>query len=438
MFKYCRSLGSILVICIAAALAAGCGGKKSPETQTPESVVSSKKADKINYQEFAPLPKATTAAELPYILGPEGEEQIPCFHTAQDIAPEDAGFEVRNLVKRNSSAVNKAIQRWFVRDLAPAGLSEVMASNWEIEIEDPVFLQVSKETVRFVDDQQCIQPDTGWLPRSMRAVTTLIGARTFNFKTKSPLDIHVQEEMIQAVGMENIIMESPALFVYEPVTDGNGQPVVDHEGQPLFKSPDGKHITEKDVPQPEQRKMKKWTLKAESPIYFAFRELPKDAWRKESKKNICDVFLVWGDVTPRVPECDEFKESSFVAQKAQGDGVEVSITTGSDNRVENMSYGDTQMMKLSDRIIIWLGLRKIEEGVLLRLNSLVLDPQPMGAGGRVAERPKYVPTRSAPVDEEKPPEMKRSKKQNKQKKQKERKQESPRSDVESLDDFLND
>ncbi|MCP4675493.1 MAG: hypothetical protein GY854_08305 [Deltaproteobacteria bacterium] len=414
-----------VVVCLTSVVVFGCGGKEKKETKSADNVVAAGPKGP-DYQVFAPLPKATTVAELPYLVGPDGEDNTPCFKPGEGLVPEDAGFEIKSAIEENASIVNEAIRNWFVEGLEVTGLSGALASKWEIKVEDPMIIMVPNEAVRFVDDPQCIQPSRGWLGEDIHAVTMLIGARTFSFTTSVPVDMDIQEEMVGAVSQENFILESDALFVYEPATDDTGKPITNQEGEPLYKAPDGRFIPDKEVPPPEKRTMKEWTIKGEIPLYFAFRELSDEAWRKESKKDLCDVFLVWGDITPRAPECEEFTESAFVATKTEDDEVAITITTGGENKGVTLGFGDSDMVMLNDRIIIWLSPKKIEEGVKLRLNSLVLNPQGISAMSRKSERETYVPTKAAPIDDEKP-EPKKKKKKGK-----------PKSDKDALDSFLND
>ncbi len=417
-----------VVVCLASMVVFGCGGKDKSDTKTADDAKAAPKGP--DYQVFAPLPKATTVAELPYLVGPDGEDNTPCFKPGEGLVPEDAGFEIKSAIEENESAVNEAIRNWLVESLEVSGLSGALASKWEIEVEDPVVLMVPNEAVRFVDDPQCIQPSTGWLGEDVRAVTMMIGARTFSFSTTIPVDMDLQEEMVGAVSQENFILESDALFVYEPAMDDDGKPIVNQEGVPLFKAPDGRFIPDKEIPPPEKRTMKEWTLKGETPLYFAFRELSDEAWRKESKKDLCDVYLVWGDITPRTAECEEFTESAFVATKTEDGDVAITITTGEENKGVTLGFGKSDMILLNDRIIIWLSPKKIEEGVKLRLNSLVLNPNGISAVSGKSEQETYVPTKATPIDEEKP--------KSKKKKKKKKKKGKSKNDKDALDSFLND
>lgn len=441
MFKYFRDLGRALLLGTTLVATSYCGGNKpAKETTFKEQSRKSKrsrpsKSSESDAQVFAALHKATTMSDLPFLMDDDGIVNIPCFNIIEGLAPQDANFEFRGMINDYENQINQAIRNWFIEDLAPSGLSESIASNWQIKVEDPVVLSVQNQDVRFIPDQQCVDERRGWLREDTIAVTTLVGGRKFKFSSSTPVDNYLQEEMIQAVGMQNMVLESPTLFVYEPATDGVGNPMINREGQQLYKSPSGSFITEQEIPPLEERLMKEWTLTSEVPLYFAYRELSRDGWRREFKKDVCNVYLVWGDVTPRPPECDEFSESGFSAKKGLDGEVEVTITTGDNATQATLSYGNVSVIPVSDRILLWIKPKKIEEGVMLRLNSLVLNPQNVAGMTRSKSKSTYVPTREAEpemVFEEEKEEQPSRPKREKQKKR------DNMTDQESIDAFLND
>lgn len=358
----------------------GCAGGQKPEAEFPDSRGQTKKRA-TDYKVFAALTQATTAAELPVLMGKKGEDFTPCLKTSSELSPEDAGPTVAMAIEDNAVAVNQAIRSWFVDALAPIGLTEELAARWQVRVEEPKIATVDFGQIRFDDKQQCVSTDTGFFPKNVKVATTLIGAQKFHFKTDLPIPFDVQEEMKKAVASEKMMMESPAFFAYEPAIDKTGKAVTNHNGEALFMAPGGRFVVEKEVPPPESRTMKEWTITAPRPLYFAYRELPDEAYRREGEQNVCDVHLVWNDLTPRKPECDQFMESSFVVTKAKTGDVDVTITTDGKNVGATIPFGKTEMLQVSDRILLWLSPTPIEEGVLLRLNSFVLGPRGLALAG---------------------------------------------------------
>ena len=119
--------------------------------------------------------------------------------------------------------------------------------------------------------------------------------------------------------------------------------------------------------------MKTWIAEAPAAVYFGYRELSTVAWRRESNREKCNVNLVWQDPTYREPECDEFSAAGFKAAR-KGDRIEIQMRSGEEEKTLEMDFEDVERMRVSDRVILWLSPDSIEEGVLIRLNSLVLNP----------------------------------------------------------------
>jgi hypothetical protein len=412
-----KCFGVILTLVAVLALVA-CGGKQ-PAEETADVPQEPRGPD---YQVFAPLPRAVVGAAVPYLTDEGGLVDTPCFKPVAELEPVEADIVLRDTIEQNEADALDAIRSWLVEDVAPAGLTSGIAGGWSIEMEDLVVLETPVDQLRFVEDQECISAARGWLPEGVRAVTTLFGARALHFTTDLPVGQDLQQELLSELGMFNIVMESEALFVYEPALDEDGNQLTNDKDELLFQSPSGLNIPQSEIPPSEQRTMKEWTLSAEQPIYFGFHEIPDDAWRKESEKDKCDVYLVWGDITPRTAECPEFQDSAFSATQTDDGQVAITITTDGENRGVVMEFGKGQKLDINDRVMLWISPKKIEEGVMLRLNSLVLDPQPMD-GGEEAED--AVPMRAPQVDdEEELPAEKKSKKNKK-------------STGNAIDDYLN-
>lgn len=422
---------------LALGMATGCGGKKADSETT---IAAPTKAKGRNYQEFAALETATLKATVPFVMTEEGgASETPCLKPVADVTPAAASPELRDLIDQHRREVAEAVRHWVVETLEPSDVSSVMASGWDIEVEDPMMMTVAADQVRFVDNQECIAADRGWLPNGQRIVTLVLGAKTLKFKATIPLDKSAHEGLLKAVGPQDVVMESPVSpFVYEPAKDKKGDLMKNVDGVQLYTSPSGVFIKETEVPPPEQQLMKEWTLRSEKPLWFAVRELSNDDWRRESKKDVCDVNLIWGDLTPRAPECEEFSESAFTAVKDGSDNVTVTITTDGQNKGVTLPLNKAQMVQVDDRIILWLSAKLIEEGVLIRVNSLVIDPSSTAGTTKVKEDVPLKSTYAKPDAEEKSKDKGKNKKKDKKKDKeadKDKEKKKPSADS-ALDDYL--
>lgn len=371
-------------------VASSCGKKAEPVVETTTVAPAPKGPD---YQVYAPLKKATRAKTMPFLVGDEGVEEMTCFQAIEGLEYSDAGMAERKLIEDHGSELASALAAWMVSELTPIGLTEAQAARWEVTAQDAVVLEVPDERVRFVDGPECISDKTGWLPKGTRAVTGLIGAKSFSFEASIPVSKDLKEEMLRVIEGKGIKLESEALFRYEPLKNTKGELIANEQGVPMYLAPDGTQIPETEVPPESQQVMKEWSMEFEQPLYFAFHELAQDAWRREAEKDKCDVNLIWQDVKPRRPDCEEFDESAFSIVKTEDGEASITITTGEDNKGVVMGFKKAERVQLNDRIILWLSPVEIEEGALVRVNSLVLDPKPMASA----------PTPTAQVkDEEKP------------------------------------
>jgi hypothetical protein len=233
--------------------------------------------------------------------------------------------------------------------------------------------------------------------------------------------------------MENILLESEALFVYEAAIDESGEPMMTPEGKELYTSPTGEFIPVDEVPPPEKRLMEKWTVRSDKPLYFGFKEIPDDAWRKESKKDTCNVILIPDQLDPINPECAEFQEVGFSVTVLPDDDKPVSLTMTlgeEEHKGVQLGWDEGKKIQINDRMFLWLKPEKVEVGVHLLVNSLVLDPVPMAE--EVEDSVEAIAD-EAKVEAE---EEKKKEKEEAEAKKKPKKKKGKESDQDKLDDFL--
>lgn len=413
------------VLAASFAVVVACGDKK-PETQTQVEA----KPKGPDYQVFAPLAKLTSEATLPFIVG--AEELFPCFKVVEGLAPAEPDVLVKEMLEKHAKDAAKLVREWFVQDLEVDGISPTIASKWTITPVDLVVLEVPRDQIRFTDSPECLDK-SGWIKEGQHLAVAYFGATQFDFESSLPLNMDIQAAMLETLGMKNIMIESEALFVYEAAMDDNGEPMLSPEGKELYSSPTGEFITADKVPPPEKRLMEKWTLKSETPLYFGFKEIANDAWRKESKKDECNVILIPDQLDPQAPECAQFQEVGFSVTVLEGDEKPVSVTMSlgeEDHKGVQLGWGEGKKIQINDRIILWLKPEKVEVGVNLFVNSLVLDPVPMADQGEDSMEQYAEPEKvEAEAEKKKDKEEAEAKKEKKKKKGKE-------SDQDKLDDFL--
>jgi hypothetical protein len=361
---------------VGAVLAAGCK-KKEPPPVTP---VDAKPAGP-DYQVFAPLKQATMDVKLPWVMGEGADPDQPCFQPVEGAQPVEADVLLKQKLDDNLAGVKKSVVEWMMEVLQPSGLTRAVAESWTMAFEDVVAIEVTPDQVRFVDDPQCLDK-SGWIPEGQHLITTAIGAKTIKFEANLPVGNALKAAILESVGIKNVTMESAALFEYSPALDANGQPATDPDGKPLFNSPSGEFILEADVPPPEKRQMKEWVFKLPTPLWVGVKELPKDAVRKEGGKEKCDIIIIPDVPKPQMPDCAEFKESGFAVSILDGEEKPVSLTivTGDQNKGVTLAWKEATKVQVNDRIILWIQPEKVEVGVNLKLNSLVINPQPMADG----------------------------------------------------------
>lgn len=375
MQRFCRVL-VVFAVAIMMAMTSGCGGdsKKKKGKKTTLSAKKSERAEEgYDYQVFAPLPKIMTEPELPLLVDDMGTVETACFEKLP--LESQMAVNASKILKENAKELNRIIRKWVVDDIGPSSVTPSMADSWEITVENPLAMGVDTDDMKFVEGQECIDNETGWLSSGVRVVTTVFGTRQFKFETDKPLSVDEQDNMKETVEEAGYVIKSEALELYRPALDEDGEQKKTDDGELMYKGPAGISVPESKLPPESERGMKEWTIEAEKPMYFAYQELPNDAWSRENKKKKCDVFLVWGDVTPHAPECDELKSVTFAAEKSEKEGdesINVEIESGDIRKKLTLTLETTERLELGNRLILWINAKKDPEGegVWIRTNSV--------------------------------------------------------------------
>jgi len=368
---------SLLVLCALFVSPMGCGGKDKDEDTTATKVKKKKKKSGGGSGEFGAFAKARTNPKLPLVVGKNVDSNLSCFKQNEWIEPADANIEIKDVVDRNKRTIKKSVVKWIFDTLEPHSVNRSFADQWNIEFDELVVVEMTPDIVRFTENPACLESD-GWLPKGQQLATVLIGAKFMKFTTTLPLDEEAKASLVEAAGMANIAVESESLFEYVQAKNSSGEPMTDKDNNPMFTSPSGIPIPEKEVPSESARGMKEWTFKMEEPVYFAYKAFPKEAVRMEMKKDKCNVVLIPGDQSFAKPDCAEFQEVGFAIEK-KGKKWGIKISTGEKEQEVRVpvKFKKVKRIMLNDRIIVWMMAKKVEVGIQIFVNSLVIDPKPL-------------------------------------------------------------
>ena len=372
MTRVVRLTKVLVWVGVCAAAVAGCKKDKKGDTASAADEAVQSAGPKADYQTYAPLPKAMTDTTLPVLLDENGVVDVPCFNRKSDITTQTASMEIKAEIEKKKAYLHEVLGRWILDDLAPSGITEDEIRNWEFGVEYPVMVELDPLSLRFVEDQECIQETSGWLESGVRAATLLVGARNFTVTSSVRLTIDQQGSLEEALKEKGYTMSGQGLDLYKPIYDSDGAVKYNADNQAMYTGPGGIPIPETELPPENERGVKEWSFKTENPLFFAFRELPNDAWQRLQKKKECYVFVVWGDVKPRAPECAEFNSASFVAEKVDDQSVKVEVTVDSDSKTLEIPFETTQKIVMGNRIMLWINVKKEEEGATIRFNSLAV------------------------------------------------------------------
>lgn len=369
---------SVMMVAILAggALYVGCPREDAlPPPETPTAEVRERAPD---YQLFAPLPEdgEFTMERLPFLMTKRGTfVESSCFAPLEGEPLVSPTSDLEEPIARHERDVSRFLARWFQSKVSIAAVGDSDVNSWKIVPEEAIIREIDDHSVRFVENPGCIDPSTGWLESNVVVVAGLIGARSFDFTSSRPIPRKSAEALREEFTKAGMTFETEDLIDYELVVDDEGQPTKGSQGEKLYRSPDMGTVSELDIVPPARQKMKSWSITSDELVFFGFRELSKTAWRREADLDRCNVNIVWNDPTFRPPECAEYTASSFKASK-RGDRVEIQMKTADQEepQVFEMGFEELKKIQVSDRTILWLSPVTIEEGALIRLNSLVLDP----------------------------------------------------------------
>jgi len=373
--RYTIETAAVVVLGLGVACAGvGCQrGEAPPPEEAPAPAKRSRGPDR---QVFAPLVFILdrSAVQLPFLL--ENDEEIvdaACFQPIADVIEADVTEDVSEQIEDQRQAVSKVLRQWVRDEVSPSAVTDTSIDSWTITPEKVTSIEIDDTMARFADEEDCIDSSTGWMRRDVTVVAGLFGGTSFRFSTTSPIPRASAQKLIEELTAAGFPTTTDDIQDYELVKNDDGTPRKGDDGAKLYRHPDLGVVSENDITQPERQQMKTWTVTSDEPIVFAFRELNKAVWVRESAADECNVNVVWQDPIFREAECAQLAGTGFKAART-ADGVRVEVKTGTKVESYDLQFGNVERIRLDDQIILWISPVQIEEGALIRTNSLVLAP----------------------------------------------------------------
>lgn len=323
---------------------------------------------------FDVMAEASFESRLPRVVDAAGSAiSGPCFEAVlQPRTWETSNPQVLGILTSHRGDIERAILHWMLRAVMtgiPVG-SEL--DHWRVSYERPYVVQVDQRDLALDGDQSCIDASLKSMPVGSRVITTLFGARVFSFRSPRPLQQDELVAMRKAAAREN--MQLKPVNAYTPAVDRNGKPRRGPKRERLFNSPGGELIPMSKVPPPNKRAAIEWRLIARRPLCFARGDMPPTRWRQESDPLRCEVYVVYDDVTPQVPECSGMGFVGFgVRRGKEANGLVVYVAADGDLVQKEISFGNAGSLTVGGRTVVWVTAEKLEEGARLRIDSLMLE-----------------------------------------------------------------
>ena len=322
----------------------GCKKGKSEPT-VPTAVTEAPAPKEPDYTKFGALKKVIFDVTLPFFEGSTVQNDTPCFVVSEDIKPTPGDARLQAYIDKNIDDVTATIMDWVLSDLNPDLVTLETTKNWKVSFDDMVVKELEPENLRYAEEPKCFTNE-GWLPDNHHLITSVYGARKIQFESSVPLTENMRKAIKSAAAGKDI----------EMTTDSLG-----------------------DDPQNPQP-VTEWELTLKKPMYFGAREISKRMWRKEDNKYDCEMIFVNGaKEKPVTPECVQYRESkfSFALVKGKEKPISVTVATKGRKKIVPLFWDQVVKLRVNDRIYLWMKAEKVEVGSRLRINSVVLNPEPI-------------------------------------------------------------
>jgi hypothetical protein len=371
-----KNIQLMLAALVLVAVGNGCGAAQEQADETPAKPAvpaADSEGDEPTFRvwSFGVLDEATREAGLPYLIDADGSRlETACYVRARGLKPwETERAKVIGKIESKREGIHQAILEWLEATMLPEGTN---TKGWQTAYEKPTVVHAPDAKLRLAADQQCVD-DKGALPEGSKTVTTLFGAKTLRIKSPAPFEKKLVKQLRKSAKKAKVWLKP--IKAYRRALDEDGDPVSGPDGKKLFLAPDGRLVPAKQIPKGAKRRIYELELSSWAPLWFAFGDLPDDGWAREFGPETCGVNLVFDDATPRAADCDEAAEVGFGVRRGSEDRVEVRATADGFTAKAEVPFGSVLKLQVSGRVVVWVKPKKILEGALLKVNSLVLDPE---------------------------------------------------------------
>ncbi len=365
---------SLVFISAACLFVSACGAKYNSATSAPPRNMTGE--PEFDIAGFGVLKEATTDAALPYLAGADGvRAETLCYAVTKNIQSwQTKNSSLLENFKKNDAAIKNAITAWIRNAIFVSDAPSNTEASWRIELKKPQIVHTKLENVRLQKDAQCIDEIIDTPHKSNKTVTTLFGALELHFESDTSLNAEILKKMRQAAKKASFRLKTDR-YEYPRATDAGGKPLKDEKGRPLFQGPADERLLRHKIPKIKDRPVFTWKLVFSKPLFFAYGDLPSDAWAKELDPMQCSVNLIFDDATPRVPECTSTKDAGFgITASGSKETVIVKVTADGVTVEKEVRFHTREMIQVAGRIIVWVEPKELVEGATLNIDSLVLAP----------------------------------------------------------------
>ena len=350
----------------------GCGPGITPNT--PTKTAKSSEEPTVEYESYRPLETLLRNADLPFWVNGEGKaSSARCFEPSRKPRTwQTANSAIVNEMNRHADETDRVVIDWLRNEVLKEVSVGVGLDGLTFAYEKPTVAHVPLDKLAFDPEETCLSRADRGLPQGASVVATLFGAKALAVESRRPVSREKVMEMKRAAAKHGVRLVPDNAFT--PAVDADGQPVRDEKKRRLFNSPSGKLIQKKEVPPPNRRPVVSWRFVMTKPVYFAYGTVPVKVWGNTPLPPDCQVFLVYDDAVPQVPDCVSFNAAGFGATRSETAGhVTIRIATDETTATKTLPLGVPSRVVVADHLVVWITPRPVEEGARLEIEGVWRD-----------------------------------------------------------------